>query len=300
MNRLLKVAAYVVGVVVVLLIASVVTVYAVSSRKIAKTFPTAVATLTIPDDEAAIERGRHLVISATACQDCHGMDLGGTVIFEPGPMGYLPATNLTSGRGGIGATYSTDDWIRAIRHGVRPDGTSLWIMPSSSYAKIGDADLAAMIAYLKTLPPVDREFEPKWLGPVGRVLVATGQIPLLIAEETPHFSERPTVEVAATVDYGRYLAGIGGCISCHGTDLAGGIEAGPPGSPPSTNLTSVGLATWSEADFVVALREGRRPDGSEINEVMPWRFSGKMTDEELHAIWLFLQSVPGAETPVRR
>jgi len=91
---------------------------------------------------------------------------------------------------------------------------------------------------------------------------------------------------------GRYLADIAGCHGCHGTGLSGGPVAGPPGLPPASNLTTAGIGDWTEADFVRAMRNGRRPDGSSLDPFMPWEVFGKMTDDELHALWLYLRSVP--------
>jgi len=297
MHRLLRISGFAAAGLAVLALSGSAGVYGISARKLTKTYDVPPVSLAIPTDEAALERGRHLVNSLTSCQECHGLDLGGTVVVEPGPMGFVAAANLTSGSGGIGADYTVEDWVRAIRYGLRRDGTSLFIMPSESYAKVSDEDLGAMIAYLRTVPPVDREFEPPRLGPLGRVLLSAGQLDVMSAEKATRPIDRTPVEVAATVDYGRYIAGIGGCTSCHLPDLTGGLVIGPPGSPPSTNINPAGLAGWSEADFVRALREGVRPDGTAISESMPWRFSGKMTDEELHALWLYIQSMPAVATP---
>ena len=109
----------------------------------------------------------------------------------------------------------------------------------------------------------------------------------------------PTAAAAPSIEYGRYLAQVSGCHGCHGTGLSGGRVAGPPDLPLASNLTPAGLAAWTEADFVRALREGRRPDGSAINEFMPWRGYGAMTDTELHALWLYLRSVPPRPTGTR-
>jgi hypothetical protein len=68
--------------------------------------------------------------------------------------------------------------------------------------------------------------------------------------------------------------------------------AGPDNLPPAANLTPAGLGSWTENDFVRALREGRRPDGSAINEFMPWRSYASMSDLDLKALWLYLRSVP--------
>jgi cytochrome c553 len=301
MNRLAKFSLFGVGAVAVLVTTGSATLYGVSARKLARTYTVPTITLQVPHgDSAAYARGEHLVTSVLSCQECHGADLGGGVVVEPGPMGYLAAPNLTAGSGGVGAHFDVADWVRALRYGVRADGTSFLIMPSEAYAELADDDMVAIIAYLRELPPVDRSFEPPRLGPVGRALLAAGQLHL-IADLVPRdLTPRATVEAAPDAEYGRYLAGIGGCTSCHKPDLSGGLVTGPPGAPLSTNLTAAGpLALWSEADFVRAMRDGRRPDGSEISEFMPWRFSGRMTDDELHAVWLFIRSMPPAETAAK-
>jgi mono/diheme cytochrome c family protein len=89
--------------------------------------------------------------------------------------------------------------------------------------------------------------------------------------------------------HGRYLADVSGC---HGPGLSGGQVAGPDNLPPAANLTPAGLGRWTQADFVRAIREGRRPDGSAVNEFMPWRAYGAMTDAELESLSLYLRSVP--------
>jgi len=89
---------------------------------------------------------------------------------------------------------------------------------------------------------------------------------------------------------------VGGCTGCHGPELVGG-PSHEPGAPPAANLTPAGIGTWTEADFFKALRSGVRPDGTAINPAMPWASSGRMTDDELRALWLYLRTVPAKETP---
>jgi mono/diheme cytochrome c family protein len=89
-----------------------------------------------------------------------------------------------------------------------------------------------------------------------------------------------------------YLANIGGCRGCHGLNLSGGSVHGPPGTPPASNLTPAGIGSWMEADFVHTLRTGKRPNRKELHTSMPWRQTSLMTDDELHAIWLYVRSVP--------
>jgi cytochrome c553 len=251
------------------------------------------AGLVIPADSASVARGEHIARSIGTCTLCHGEDLGGEVYAEMGPLGRVVGPNLTHGRGGVPAEYSDEDWIRSIRYGVRRDSTSMLVMPSEVWVHFSDEDLASLIAYLKTLPPVDRELPRTELGLLGRALVGMGRLEILVAEKTEPFTRVPEVPPGPTVEYGGYLAKTSGCAGCHGYGFSGGRVAGPPDLPPASNLTPSGrIASWTESQFVEAMRTGKRPDGSVINEFMPWRILAGMTDEELHAIWLYLQSVP--------
>lgn len=269
-------------------------------RKLSRTYPIPeITTPGIPTDAATIARGEHIVRAVGVCADCHGPDLGGKVAMDAGPIGTIVAPNLTRGKSGIGNHFTDEDWIRALRYGLRKDGTSLLLMPSESYTHLSRADLFAAIAYLKQIPPVDRELPPTRIRTLGRALIAAGRLPLLVAELTPRVEQPDDVPVTPTAEYGAYLASVGGCKSCHGPDLAGGIVVGPPGTPPTANLTPAGLAGWTEADFFRAMREGARPDGSPINDFMPWRLMASMTDDELRALWAYLQTVPPLETPAR-
>ncbi len=276
-----------------LLIIALVSAYGESERRLSRTYPVAPVVLHIPNDSNAMARGEHLVRSTATCVLCHGDDLGGAVYADAGMLGVIAGPNLTRGRGGVGGSLVDADWVRAIRHGVRRDGTSMIVMPSEIYAHLSDEDLAAIIAYLNTLPPVDREVPRTSFGPLGRLLLAAGRLNILVAPKTPQFDSHPPVRREPTVAYGRYLADIAGCHGCHGYELSGGRVAGPRNLPPASNLTPAGrLACWSEAEFVQAMRTGVRPDGSTMNSFMPWMVLGGMTDDEMRAIWIYLGSVP--------
>ena len=271
-------------------------VYAASEAMLHKKYPAPPTQLAVPTDDASIKRGEHLVQAAGACPTCHGTDLGGKVYAELGPVGVVAGRNLTRGKGGIGGELADADWVRAIRYGVRRDGTTLIAMPSEVYTKLTDADLGAVIAYLKQLPPVDRDVPDTRFHMLGRALLALGRMRILTAPKTFHNGAPASADPAGTAGYGRYLADISGCHGCHGFGLSGGRVAGPADLPPASNLTPAGLGSWSEADFVRALRQGRRPDGTAINEFMPWRSYAAMDDVELHALWLYLRSVPPKAT----
>jgi cytochrome c553 len=277
--------------IVVLLVAVV---YGVSEAKLRKTYEVAAATgLTVTKDPAQIARGKHLATAVAKCTDCHTEDLGGKKFIDGGPLGTVYASNLTAGKGGTLASYTDAQLDAAIRHGVRPNGRGLMVMPSDEYNGLSNEDVSAIIAYLRSLQPVDREQGKSYLGPLGRALYASGQLPFIPAERIDHAAGPKAAPPAGpTREYGQYLVGVGGCRGCHGPNLVGGPSP-EPGAPPAANITPAGpIGQWSEADFTRTIRTGTRPDGSKLKDFMPWRSMASHTDEELHAIWLYLQTVP--------
>lgn len=266
------------------------TVVGLTERTLRRRYQVTPASIVIPTDSAALARGRHLATAIGKCVDCHGEDLGG-IAREMGPLGRYTAPNLTSGKGGVGLR-SDADWVRAIRHGISPDGKPLVFMPSGVFSHLSAEDLGALIAWIRSVPPVDRELPPRQVGPIGRLVIATSPERLVAATVVDH--ERPipaAVPPGPTAEYGAYLVSVGGCQFCHRESLRGGQEDGPPGTPPSADLTTAGpLGSWSEADFRNALRTGIRPDGSTINPFMPWRLTRLMTDEEITAVWAYLRT----------
>jgi mono/diheme cytochrome c family protein len=274
-------------------------VYWRSEARIHRIYHLDVARPTLPTDAAALEAGHH-VAATRGCLVCHGPDLGGATIIDDPAMGRISGPNLTRGRGGLPAGYADEDFERAIRHGVAADGHGLFLMPSADFAHFTESDMADLIAYVKSAPPVDRDSVPLRIGPVSRALLLAGKI-RLAADVIDHATLRPdVVEPGPTAAYGRYLAV--SCTGCHRDNFSGGkIAAGPPGWPPAANLTpdpSGQLAHWTEANFIAALRTGRRPDGAQIDPVMPRAF-GQMTDTELKAIWSFLGTLQPVPTGTR-
>lgn len=264
---------------------------AVSEGKLRKRYSVTAAPVSPGTDSLALARGAHLY-RITTCALCHAADGGGALYSDAGPIGVVAGPNLTRGRGGIGALRTDADLVRAIRHGVRPDSTSLMVMPSEVFAHLSDPDLAALLGRLRQLPPVDREVPRSRFRWLGRVLLAAGRMDILVAPKTPAAAARAPVPEGPTPEYGRYLADITGCHGCHGEGLSGGTVAGPPGLPPASNLTPTGLAGWTAESFADVMRTGRRANGTELHEFMPWREYGHMTDQELTALWRYLESVP--------
>jgi mono/diheme cytochrome c family protein len=281
------------GAAMMLLAVAVGVVYAASERRFRKHFEVPLHPVAVPTDSAGLARGEH-VATIRGCTACHGVGLAGHVEVEDPLLGRLAGPNLTLG--GRGAALTDTDWERAVRHGVRRDGAPLLIMPASEHTGMSDEDLGALIAYARSLPSAPSAPPPSKAGPVLRGLFAAGMVLLLSAEEIDHEKPHPHhVDAEPTPAYGAYLAGM--CKGCHGPQLSGGkIPGGPPDWKPAANITPAGnVGRWSEADFVTALRTGRRPDGSSIDPQMPWKEFARMDDVELRAIYAYLRTQPARE-----
>jgi cytochrome c553 len=294
MKKILRAAAWSVGGIVALVLIAACALYFVTQRRIDRKWTVAGHQPTIPSDSLALVRGQHIATAISKCADCHGADLAGRQFIDTPPVARLWAANLTRGKGGVASQLSDLDWERAIRHGVKPDGSALLFMPAEEFQHLSDEDLAALIAYLKSLPPVDREPKPNSVGPIGRALFLKGDLVLLPAEVINHASAHASPgPMAATPTYGRYLADVGGCKGCHGEGLSGGkIPGTPPDWKPAANITPTGIGHYTEEDFFHALREGKRPGGVPIDSLMPYRFTKDLTDDEIRALWLYLKTVP--------
>ena len=170
-------------------------------------------------------------------------------------------------------------------------------MPSEMYNKISDADLGAIVAYLKSLPPIDNELPDSKFRFLGRIL-SVMEPDFLPANLIDHDAPRPVEPVpGVTGEYGGYLSFV--CTFCHGENLAGGTVPGDePDAPMAPDLTPGGNpGNWSQEQFVSTLRIGITPSGSVLDpENMPWLNFTKMTDDELTAIWLYLESLPAMES----
>jgi mono/diheme cytochrome c family protein len=245
--------------------------------------------------EHAIERGRHLVSSRYACVECHGQNFGGGVMVDDPMIGRLLGPNITAGRGSRTVAFTASDWDRAVRHGVLSDGLPS-AMPAEDFQLMSDQELSDIVSYIRSLPPVDNEVPEIKLGPLGTVLVATGALPFAALSVVEHDKTHPVLPPVSevSVEFGRHLSGV--CMGCHRADLSGGpIPGGDPSWVPARNLTphAEGLAGWSYDDFVTAAREGKRPDGTDLQAPMTLilPYARNMTEVEMQALWAFLQSV---------
>ena len=324
MKKFWKWVGIVLGVLAGLVVISTVVIYAKTQARLSRVYELPKESIAIPSEAASFEYGRH-IFRFRGCEACHSsgeyLDLSGPgsaltihfsspsqdvphmeghVYLDDPAMGKVIATNLTPGKGGVGSNYTDEDWIHAIRHGVRPDGTPLLFMPSTEFYFLSDQDLGAVIAYIKSAPPVDHEQPRSSLSMTGRmIMVLLPTFTFIPAELITHDAPRPdSPEPGITPEYGEYLTQ--SCKVCHGLTMSGGPIPGFPSSwPPALNLTfgdGSSLPTWTEENFIDAIRTGVTPDGRELRaNFMPWRAYKFMDDEELKAAWVYLQSLPKKE-----
>jgi mono/diheme cytochrome c family protein len=258
--------------------------YAVGGSRLARTYDVELANLTVPSDSAAVAHGAH-VMRTNGCNDCHGESLEGKVIIDAPPFRVV-ASNLTRGRGGVGGSYSDSDWDRSIRHGVKPDGRPVVIMPSAAFHELSDDDAAALIAYVKSVPPADNELPKTEIRTIGRLMSAVADPSFEVRTTRPPRASAPAR--AATEEYGTYLTS-GTCAYCHGATLRGAKPPNPE-SPPAPDLANAGA--WTREQFIDFARSGMRPDGSAVDQnFMPISLTAQMPDDDLAAIHLRLSKL---------
>ncbi|MCB0174393.1 MAG: c-type cytochrome [Anaerolineae bacterium] len=292
--KTLKWVAIILVIMIVPLVIAIAGLHFAGQQRLNKAPEVTLATVSPATDEAGLERGQYLA-SISGCTSCHGEDLRGEVFIDEAPIGYVPAPNLTSGAGGIGATYTDADWESAIRHGVAADGRMMVTMPADHYAHYGDDDLAALIGYLKSVPPVDNDLGPRQIQFPGTVIfgvLAYTNWPVNVIDHASVGGNAP--EAAPSAEYGAYMVSIMSCQSCHAENLAGNY--GQLDTPQGPNITLGGeVADWSEEDFARTLRTGTTPDGELLKTTaeggMPWPQYAGLSDTEVQALWAYINSL---------
>ncbi len=226
---------------------------------------------------------------------CHTMSgapplAGGNESFAPPPLGTLYAVNLTP-------VEPLKDWsdgeiIRAIREGVHKNGRALYVMPSGAFHNFSDDDVQAIVAYLRSQPPVQHDTPDNNLTVLGLALVASG---VFANSAQPPITQPVVAPPAGTAERGKYFVDTFACRDCHGENLAGGTPGGF--APVGPNLTPI-MPKWSDADFLKMIRTGVDPSGHALDpSTMPWKeISARYADDELKDMYTYLHGL----TPIQK
>jgi cytochrome c553 len=290
-KKILKITGIILGVIVLIVACFFMKAYfSVESRR-STHYTVEPQPLAIRQDSAALALGARLV-KAKGCTDCHGQDLGGKVFVDDPMLAHLIAPNLTKGKGGLPRDHTYEDWVLALKHGIRKDEKPLLFMPSQEYFLLSEQDMGAIIAYCAQLPRVDREFnEGNTLGPLAYILTDMDKLPMFPAEMIDH--KRTLVKemkAEVSIEFGKYLST--SCQGCHRENMKGGDPVAP-GFPVVADISSTGQpGKWTDEQFIETLRTGKTPEGKILkpNE-MPWTMAKEFTDVELKALHLYLNSL---------
>ncbi|MEO5500282.1 MAG: cytochrome c [Ginsengibacter sp.] len=260
---------------------AVVIIYAWSTLIIDKTYNLPLAEIQIPSDSASITEGKRLMQIAH-CSDCHGEHLTGTVFAKIDHVGVIIAPNLTK----VIPTYSNAELERVIRHGVKKNGHSVYIMPAFMYYQMKTESIGKIIAYLRTL-----HSEPDTLKGAKTNFEFLGRLALIqkkfipIANIVEHNSPKKYDHFDTTqVSFGKYLA-MTSCTSCHGQDLKGVEGLGP-------NL--IIADAYKKEDFFNLIRTGVALGGRKLDLMTKVTTNNlcHLNDHEIDCIYAYLKTKP--------
>jgi cytochrome c2 len=295
MKKILKwTGILILSLVLIVLLGSLFLAYKFNS-KFEKVYTLTPAPVAIPTDSASVARGAML---AVGCQGCHEKDLGGKVFFDDPNIGMLPSSNLTRAAGSETEGYTDEDFVRALRHGLNKKGNPLMVMPSESTGELSDKDLGCLIAYIKSLPPVERSFDKRHFTFMSQVMAGAGLFGDLFSYEIIDHDSRKNMTAPPLSDspeYGEYIVRTHGCKTCHSVNFGGGNSPDPV-SPPVPDISKGGkISSWSKEQFVSFFRTGKTPDGRLPNpQFMPWEGLGALETAEIESVYNYIQSLPAA------
>ncbi len=291
MNRALKIGAVAVLLIVALAGGALAFAVWLGERKLERQVFVRVVPVPFASGAPALKQGRYL-FETRGCVSCHGPDGSGRVMVdEPNGM-FVRTPNITRGPNSAVAEYTEADWVRAIRHGVSPRGHALFMMPSDVYNGLSDADFAALVAYVRSMPPIAGQVPLIQLPLVVKALYGIDVIRDSSEKIVHTRPPAPPVPAAASTEHGGYVARI--CTGCHGASLAGGRGPDtPPKDPEPANLTPGPDTVMTRYDtfdkFTSMMRSGKRPDGSDVR--MPFDSLAAFNDTDLAAIYAYLQTL---------
>ena len=291
MKSVIKWVGIIVGGILGLVLLSGLILYGLGQGRLNKMYQVSPDPVLLPDDDKSIMEGKR-IFQYRGCEACHGEELEGVIYLDNPAIGQVITPNLTTGNGGIGKDRTDLDLVRAVRHGLGPDGTPLLFMPSTEFYFLSDQDLGRVLAYIRSKPPTDNFPDPSQLSTTGfMVMNLTREITFLPAELILHDQDYPPApEPGLSIEYGEYLAL--SCPVCHGLTFSGGeIPGFPPEWPATGNLTpgkGSRLPSWGEEGFIKIIRDGEKHGRAIHPDYMPWTSYRHMSDMELRAVYFFL------------
>jgi cytochrome c553 len=254
--------------------------YFASEREVARQYTLVDdAALIIPTDAAEIAEGQRFAQLA-GCMHCHGDNLAGTVVDDIPNLLRLVAPNISTRL----PAYNDGQLATMLRKGVKPDGKSVMFMPSEMFRHMSDQDLARVIAFLRTKPPVAEGItETTQLRPIGRLIIATGdyQLAARVIESLP--AADGAFDANDPVSRGRYLT-MNFCSECHAQDLQGVTPINAPALAVAKG--------YSLGQFTKLMQQGVGLGDRELKMMSPTakaRFT-QFTPDEIAAVYTFLQS----------
>jgi cytochrome c553 len=278
MQTILKWTSIVFVSLVLLVALAVVLLYAASQHQFHRTYSAPQVTLVISHDPASISNGKFIAITR-GCSGCHNGQLQGQILDDDPWLGRLVTPNISQSM----QHYSDAQLARLLRYGVRPDGTSVIVMPSSMFYYLTDEDLADLIAYLRTVPPVINSLPKTQIRILGKWLFLTGKLNFeaaIIEKLGPRMS---VGKPAPTAVYGDYLVH-SSCTECHGWNLQGNKLFGIPDLVIAKSYTPENFARLMSA----GIGNGNRDLGL-MSAVAKERFS-HFDNTQVTAIYAYLQS----------
>ena len=258
---------------------------AASSAVLTARYPKPASPLAVAPDPSMAKTGERLA-KLNGCTDCHGDALTGHVEFTAAFGTRLVAPNLTR----LAHHLSADQLAAAIRFGIRPNGTSLINMPTGRFLRSSDQDVAAIIAYLQSLPEKpDATGKTKW-GVIGRAMLAMGLMRVEAPLTNPAMrgpAETPTTPLAL----GRYVAQAQ-CSGCHGPQLSGNPDEDSP------DLRKA-VKKYTAAQFVTFFATGNAHQGHpthDMTRVIKDQLK-YLTRNDVRSLYTYLKTTGRAATP---
>lgn len=253
--------------------------YAASERILRRSHDLPLRPIALPSDPASLELGQRRATLTGCFAGCHGDTAEGQVWSDDWLTARFTAPNLTQ----VIHDYGDAELARLLRHGVRADGTTAFVMPAVQFRHLTDEDLGAILAFLKTLPPIEGPVYRRGLGPLGRLGLLRGQVYPSVDDVDPAVPLAGTPPPATPLERGRYIAMIT-CPECHGPDL----EGWPGDVAPPLAI----VAAYGRDEFHRLMREGLAKGGREVGlmtRVGRIR-TVTLTDQEVDELYDYLRS----------